>query len=62
MQKYSPSIAELPTTNGDWAQGEGIELGESLGAALLHMDQVQVHPTGFVDPADPTAGTKVGAR
>jgi hypothetical protein len=60
MQEYSPAVAELPTTNGDWAQGEGIQLGAALGAALLHMDQVQVHPTGFVDPADPAAGTKVG--
>lgn len=25
------------------------------------MEHVQVHPTGFVDPADPTAGTKVGS-
>jgi succinate dehydrogenase/fumarate reductase flavoprotein subunit len=30
-----------------------------MGTALLHMEQVQVHPTGFVDPADPAAGTKV---
>jgi succinate dehydrogenase/fumarate reductase flavoprotein subunit len=59
MQEYSPAVAELPTTNGDWAQGEGIQLGAGLGAALLHMEQVQVHPTGFVDPADPAAGTKV---
>jgi succinate dehydrogenase/fumarate reductase flavoprotein subunit len=61
LQEYSPAVAELPTTNGDWAQGEGIQLGAGLGAALLHMDQVQVHPTGFVDPADPGAGTKVGS-
>lgn len=59
LQEHSPAVAELPTTNGDWAQGEGIQLGAGLGASLLHMEQVQVHPTGFVDPADPTAGTKV---
>uniref|UniRef100_A0A383VWI0 fumarate reductase (NADH) n=1 Tax=Tetradesmus obliquus TaxID=3088 RepID=A0A383VWI0_TETOB len=58
LREHSPAVAELPTTNGDWAQGEGIQLGAGLGASLLHMEQVQVHPTGFVDPADPTAGTK----
>lgn len=60
-QKYRPDVADLPTTNGAWAQGEGIQLGQALGAKLLHMDQVQVHPTGFVDPTDPNNGTKVGA-
>lgn len=59
MQKHRPDVADLPTTNGGWAQGEGIQLGEGLGAQLLHMDQVQVHPTGFVDPTDPNNGTKV---
>jgi cleavage and polyadenylation specificity factor subunit 2/mediator of RNA polymerase II transcription subunit 4 len=53
-------VAELPTTNGPWAQGEGLVLAEAAGAALLQLDQVQVHPTGFVDPADPGSGTKVG--
>jgi hypothetical protein len=41
-QEYCPSVADLPTTNGPWAAGEGIKLGAALGAALLHMDQVQV--------------------
>ena len=62
VQKYSPAAAELPTTNGPWATGDGIELGSELGAALVGMEHVQVHPTGFVDPADPTAGTKVCGR
>ena len=51
--------ARLPTTNGPWAQGEGLELAREAGASLLHLDRVQVHPTGFVDPADPASGTKV---
>lgn len=60
LQEHHPAVADLPTTNGAWAQGEGIQLGQALGAKLLHMDQVQVHPTGFVDPADPGSSTKVG--
>ncbi|KAI3438218.1 hypothetical protein D9Q98_000655 [Chlorella vulgaris] len=58
LQQHAPQVAELPTTNGPWAQGEGLVLAEAAGAALLQLDQVQVHPTGFVDPADPGSGTK----
>ena len=36
--------AELPTTNGPWAQGEGLTLARSAGASLLHLDQVQARP------------------
>jgi hypothetical protein len=129
VQEYCPEAADLPTTNGPWATGDGIQLGTGLGAALVGMEHVQVgvgvpggggaqgwrvgscvegdsregqsdraratgqgvclgtcsclhtchfgaaheqtllvlsrvstpqiHPTGFVDPADPMAGTKV---
>lgn len=59
LQKYAPQAAALPTTNGPWATGEGLALGAALGGALTQMGEVQVHPTGFVDPADPDAGTKV---
>lgn len=43
-------MADLPTTNGAWAAGEGIKLGTALGAALLHMDQVQVGSSGAQQP------------
>ncbi|KAL4452364.1 hypothetical protein ABPG75_008026 [Micractinium tetrahymenae] len=58
LKKYAPQVAELPTTNGPWAQGEGLAMAEQAGAVLMQLDQVQVHPTGFVDPADPSSGTK----
>ena len=38
--------AELPTTNGPWAQGEGLALARSAGASLLHLDQVQARGQG----------------
>jgi succinate dehydrogenase/fumarate reductase flavoprotein subunit len=47
-----------PTTNGHFAQGDGVVLGEKLGAELIDMDQVQLHPTGFIDPKDPSNSTK----
>lgn len=46
------------TTNGSFANGDGVLLGEELGAELVDMDKVQLHPTGFIDPNDPSNSTK----
>jgi hypothetical protein len=59
LSRYAPEAAGLPTTNGPWATGDGAALAAPLGAALVQMDQVQVHPTGFIDPKDPNSGSKV---
>ena len=40
LSKYTPAIKELPSTNGPWAQGEGVLIAEEIGASLVHMDQV----------------------
>jgi len=48
----------LPTTNGDFATGDGVKMGEQIGAKLIDMDYIQIHPTGFVDPKEPNAKTK----
>jgi succinate dehydrogenase/fumarate reductase flavoprotein subunit len=48
LQKYCPATADLPTTNGPWATGDGIELGTGLGAALVGMEHVQVGLKSFV--------------
>ncbi|MBM7543422.1 fumarate reductase flavoprotein subunit [Weissella beninensis] len=45
LAKYRPELAEYKTTNQPGAKGDGIELARSLGAKLVDMDQVQVHPT-----------------
>jgi succinate dehydrogenase/fumarate reductase flavoprotein subunit len=47
LSKYSPEFKDFPTTNGDWANGDGISLGEEVNAQLVDMDQVQIHPTGL---------------
>ncbi|KAJ2083429.1 hypothetical protein H4R24_000808 [Coemansia sp. RSA 988] len=54
---YAPDVAGLPTTNGPFAAGDGVRLGTALGAELVDMDQVQVHPTGFVRASAPRSTT-----
>ncbi|ORX91122.1 Flavocytochrome c [Basidiobolus meristosporus CBS 931.73] len=60
VNEFAPHVLGLPTTNGPWAQGDGIKLArdESIKAALVHMDQVQVHPTAYVHLEDPGNDTK----
>lgn len=48
-----------PTTNGPTATGDGLQLGVDLGGSLMHMDQIQIHPTGFVNPDQPNAPSKI---
>lgn len=58
LSEFAPQLVDTATTNGPWANGDGVRLGLSIGAGMRDMDQVQVHPTGFVDPSNPTASTK----
>lgn len=45
LTKYRPDLKGMNTTNQPGATGDGIKLAEALGAKLVDMDQVQVHPT-----------------
>ena len=58
LAEYVPHVKDLPTTNGAFAQGDGIRLGLAAGGALRDMAHVQVHPTSFVDPASPAHPVK----
>ncbi|KAF2203733.1 fumarate reductase, partial [Delitschia confertaspora ATCC 74209] len=58
LKKHRPDTYGLSTTNGAHATGDGHKMLMSLGANGIDMDKVQVHPTGLVDPKDPTAKTK----
>lgn len=53
LQKYAPNAVGLPTTNGYFAQGDGLNLGRNVGGTGVQLDSVQIHPTAFVDPKDP---------
>ncbi|KAI5305090.1 hypothetical protein KEM56_005334 [Ascosphaera pollenicola] len=57
VKQYRPDLVGYPTTN-DYREGTQPLLQE-IGAGVVDMKEVQVHPTGFVDPADPTAHVKI---
>ena len=60
LRKYCGEVlSTLPTTNGPWATGDLLEVGSAAGAALIHCECVQVHPTGFVDPSNPGNKSKI---
>ena len=48
LKEFVPKLMKYPTTNGASTQGIGIKMGRKIGIGLIGMDQVQVHPTGFV--------------
>lgn len=58
LKKHRPDTYGLSTTNGAHATGDGHKMLMAIGANGIDMDKVQVHPTGLVDPKDPTAKTK----
>ena len=49
LKEFVPEYMNYPTTNGEQTIGSGIKLGRKIGAQLIDMKQVQIHPTGFVD-------------
>merc|ERR1719420_2462221 len=58
LAKYRPDLLHLPTTNGEHCTGDGIKMGEEIGAATIDLEWVQVHPTGLVKPDDADAKVK----
>merc|ERR1740138_1073785 len=58
LAQYRPDLMHLPTTNGEHCTGDGIKMGEKIGAKTIDLEWVQVHPTGLVKPDDPDAKVK----
>jgi aromatic-L-amino-acid decarboxylase len=57
LAQYRPDLANFPSTN---EAREGTQpILEAVGASVVDMDCVQVHPTGFVDPKNPAALVKI---
>jgi succinate dehydrogenase/fumarate reductase flavoprotein subunit len=59
LDEYRPELLNMPTTAGAFSTGDGVRLATSLGAAMVDMDKVQIHPTGWVDPSDPDNTSKI---
>ncbi|MDY3702770.1 MAG: flavocytochrome c [Limosilactobacillus coleohominis] len=51
MQRYRPDLAHYRTTNQEGATGDGLRLASAVGAQLMQLDLVQVHPTVQQDQA-----------
>jgi len=58
LAKFRPDLMHLPTTNGEHCTGDGIKMGEAIGAKTIDLEWVQVHPTGLVKPDEPDAKIK----
>merc|ERR1719506_3101206 len=58
LAQYRHALLHLPTTNGEHCTGDGIKMGEKIGAKSIDLEWVQVHPTGLVKPDDADAKIK----
>ncbi|KNE70900.1 hypothetical protein AMAG_20207 [Allomyces macrogynus ATCC 38327] len=56
IESFGIELAKVSQCGGH--SGEGIDLVKDLNPWLVDMNQVQLHPTGFIDPANPAAPTK----
>ena len=59
LSKVRPDLLHFGTTGGSFSTGDGISLATQLGANTVDMEEIQLHPTGFVDPNNPADGIKV---
>ncbi|KAI5467557.1 FAD binding domain-containing protein [Mariannaea sp. PMI_226] len=56
LARYRPDLKGMPSTNEERPGSHNILA--AVGAELLDMDSVQIHPTGFVDPKSPNTMLK----
>lgn len=49
IEKYRADLKGFTTTNHSGAQGDGIRMAEEVGAELVKMDDITIHPTVAVD-------------
>jgi flavocytochrome c len=62
IARYRPDLIKLPTAcNLGTSTGDGIKLGEQVGAKLTDMMYVTVNPSGLVDPGNPSSRFKITA-
>ena len=51
VASYQPNLKGFMTTNAAGLQGQGIAMAQAVGAAVVDMDQIQIHPTVQADTA-----------
>ncbi|GME66080.1 putative FAD dependent protein [Neofusicoccum parvum] len=56
LKQYRPDLGGFPSTNEAWPGSA--PLLTAIGAQMVDMEMVQVHPTGFVDPKEPAKVVK----
>lgn len=57
LRTYAPHLIDYPSTNGPFATGDLLKAASSIGADLVDMKEIQVHPTGLVDAKNPNQKT-----
>jgi flavocytochrome c len=58
LREHAPFATRFATTNTPGSVGDGHKMAMKLGASAIDLQNVQIHPTGFVDASDVDAGTK----
>ncbi|KAI5959682.1 OSM1 [Candida theae] len=49
LKQYRPDLLKFPSSNGEQTTGDGQKVAlRDVDAHLIQMDQIQVHPTGFI--------------
>lgn len=51
VASYQPSLKGFMTTNAAGIKGQGIQMAQAVGADVVDMDQIQIHPTVEYDTA-----------
>lgn len=51
IKKYRPELLKYQTTNHSGATGDGLLLAQEIGAELIQMEMIQIHPTVQQDTA-----------
>ncbi|KAI5959018.1 OSM1 [Candida pseudojiufengensis] len=60
ISKYRPDLINFPSSNGQQTTGDGIKIAEKdLNVKLIHMNKIQIHPTGFLNVGEPNLNWKI---
>jgi len=55
LSKVRPDLMHYPTTNGEYCTGDGISMAIDAGGYGIGLEDVQIHPTGLINPSQPNS-------